>query len=88
MRDPANTVSIPQLRYIYRDCGIYSVSMFFCLYFLIFFILRQSNTGVSKRQFSVLNSGIQVSFFRTLPLQNLVFLKFYSLNEEAVRTKI
>ena len=45
-------------------------------------------TGVSKRQFSVLNSGIQVSFFRKLPLQNLVFLKFYSLNEEAVRTKI
>ena len=46
------------------------------------------STGVSKRQFSVLNSGIQVSFFRKLPLQNLVFLKFYSLNEEAVRTKI
>ena len=45
-------------------------------------------TGVSKRQFSVLNSGIQVSFFRKLPLQNLVFLKFYSLNEEAVRTRI
>ena len=44
-------------------------------------------TGVSKRLFSVLNSGIQVSFFRKLPLQNLVFLKFYSLNEEAV-TKI
>ena len=41
-RDPANAVSIPQLRYIYRDCGIYSVSMFFGLYFLIFFILRQS----------------------------------------------
>ena len=40
------------------------------------------------RYFSVLNSEIQVSFFRKLPLQNLVFLKFYSLNEEAVRTKI
>ena len=24
---------IPQLRYIYRNCGIYSVFLFFCLYF-------------------------------------------------------
>ena len=45
-------------------------------------------TAVSKWIFSVLNSEIQVSFFRKLPLQNLVFLKFYSLNEEAVRSKI
>ena len=42
VRENRQTVSIPQLRYIYRDCGIYSVSMFFGLYFLIFFILRQS----------------------------------------------
>ena len=33
---------IPQLRYIYRDCGIYSVFMFLRPLFFNFFILRQS----------------------------------------------
>ena len=45
-------------------------------------------TDVSKWHFSVLNWEIQVSFFRKLSLQKLVFLKFYSLNEEVVRSKI
>ena len=39
-------------------------------------------TAVSKCLFLVLNSEIQVSFFRKLPLQNF-FLKFYSLNERS-----
>ena len=46
-------------------------------------LISRLHTAVSKCYFSVLNSEIQVSFFRKLPLQNLVFLKFYSLNEEA-----
>ena len=46
------------------------------------------NHSCFKMAVLVLNSEIQVSFFRNLPLQKLVFLKFYSLNEEAVRSKI